>query len=458
MPIDIAELIERQRIGWFQIRTLVLCIAIVTLDGYDAQIIGYVISTLARLWQVDRSSFGPVLSAGFLGLLVGAFACGLLADRFGRKRIIVACTLVFGGFSLLTVIAWSFESLLVLRFLTGLGIGGAVPNSIALIAEYAPKRRRATMTTLLGAGVSIGAASAGLLTASLLARFGWSAVFYVGGVLPLALVPLLVWHLPESLRLLVLQQRPADDIAALLGKIAPELRGMAPLAVTLPEERRSGLPATHLFTEGRAPFTVLMWAAFLLNLLAVYSLVGWLPTLINGIGLTVERAAIVAAMFSLGGICGAVVLGRLIDVFGAYGVLAIVFVMGGLMIALIGSIGPVPMMLGVVVLGAGFCTAGGQHGANAHAGDFYPTFMRSTGVGWAMGIGRIGAVIGPLLLGALLARQWPLPMILAVYALTTCCAAGAIFLMGRLDRAARPARAEPPPLAERLPVVPRRRD
>ena len=441
--VNIQTLIDGLRFGRFQGAVLGFCFLIALLDGYDAQIVGFVIGGMAQAWHVDRSAFGPVFSVGFAGLLLGALVLGSAADRFGRKTILILSTLTFGLFSFLTVFATSIEPLLVLRFLTGLGVGGAVPNAIALAGEYAPTSRRVTTMTIVGAGVSVGAALAGLIASQMLPRYGWQSLFYVGGLAPLVLAAFLVVLLPESLRYLVVRQRPRRTIVALVRRAAPDIAIDAATTFVVAEASRPGLPVKHLFTEGRGPLTALLWAAFLLNIAVLYTLIPWLPTLVHEMGLNVSDAAIVASIFSVGGICGGVGVGRLIDKTNPYAVLVVVLLVAALSTAAVGLIGGRFALLSAAVFVAGFCVAGGQHGANAHAGQFYPTFMRATGIGWAMGIGRIGSVLGPLLLGELLKAHWPLPDILGLFALLVAGSAVLFGVMGVVGRARAEAR---PPL------------
>jgi MFS transporter, AAHS family, 4-hydroxybenzoate transporter len=434
--VNVPELIDQQKISAFQIRTAVLCAAVVFMDGFDAQAIGYVAPTLSKAWSLKPGELGPVFSAGLFGLMLGALAFSPLADRIGRKPVIIFCTLWFGVASLLTVTADSTTSLLAWRFITGLGLGGAMPNPIALTCEYAPQRSRATMIMLMFVGFSLGSAVGGAIAAQLVPSYGWQSVFWLGGVFPILLAPILIFWLPESIRLLALKGSRNEQVAGLIKQINPALEFVPGTRFAAPEERPEGFPVGHLFTEGRALATVLIWVMFFTNLLVLYFCATWLPTVINNTGVSVRLAVIATALFQVGGIVGTLVLAVLIERFGPYRVLAGAYFAAAILIAAIGQAGSAIELIIPAVFGAGFCVVGAQIGANALTATFYPTFIRSTGVGWALGIGRIGSIIGPTLGGMMLALQWHTPTIFLAGAVPVFIAAVAAFAMGTRQRPA----------------------
>lgn len=423
--VDLPALIDDQPVGRGQMWLLLTCAAVLFVDGFDTQAIGYVAPALAREWNLPRGALGPVFSASLLGLMLGALILGPLADRLGRKRIIVLSTLAFGLGTLATIFVTDTTGLLVIRFVTGLGLGGAMPNAVAMTAEFSPHRRRATMVMAMFCGFSVGAALGGLIAAALIPVFGWRSVFLVGGIAPLLLCPILVVRLPESVRFLALTGGDDDRIAVTLRRLFPHMSFAPGTRFGADEPKLLGIPVSHLFAQGRTIVTLLFWVVFFMSLLDLYFLSNWLPTVLNDLGASVSVSAVVGSMLQVGGVAGTLILGRLIDRF-SFRALALTYAVASLAIVGLGysshSIGLATM----AIFCAGFCIVGGQIASNALAATFYPTQIRSTGVGWALGVGRAGSIIGPLIGGWLLAQQWetrPLFIAAAIPALFAAAAA-----------------------------------
>ncbi len=432
-PIDVAGFIDEHPVGRFQIRLLLICATVLFLDGFDTQAIGYVAPAVARDWNLARGALGPVFSAGLFGLMIGALVFGPIADRVGRKWIIILSTAAFGIGTLATIFVQDTSSLLIIRFLTGLGLGGAMPNAVALTSEFSPHRRRATMVMAMFVGFSIGAALGGLIAAALIPVFGWRSVFLVGGIAPLLLVPLLISRLPESVRFLALTGNADTRVADLLTRISPSTTFPAGTRFGVHEAKLAGIPVAHLFSEGRAWATIVFWVVFFMSLLDLYLLSNWLPTVLNDLGASVSVAAVVGAMLQVGGVIGTFALGQLIDRF-SFRALSVTYFFASLAVMMIGFSGHSIPLATLAIFCAGFCIVGGQIAANALAATYYPTMVRSTGVGWALGIGRIGSIVGPLVGGIMLSRQVSpesLFMAAAVPALIACIAA---FVLSRITR------------------------
>lgn len=425
--LDVRRFIDEQPFGPLQLLVAVMCGALVFLDGFDAQAMGFVAPALMRELHVTRAALGPAISSGLVGMMIGALVCGPLADRVGRKPVLVGCSLVFGAGALLTATAASLAGLIAFRLFTGLGLGGAMPNAIALTSEYAPRRFRATAVMTMFTGFSVGAAAGGLVAAGVLSRFGWRSVFVVGGLLPCLIGLLAAALLPESLRFLVLSGGSRERIAGYLRSIAPGSGPFDEMTLTAGEERSGAFVVRQLFTERRARITLLLWVMFFMNLLDLYFLNSWLPTAMNDNGLRVETAIIVTSLFQVGGAVGALLLGRLVDRWLSFTVLAWTYLGAAASVFLIGEAGASVALLALAVSAAGFCVIGGQTGSNALSAEFYPTGIRSTGVGWALGVGRIGSIIGPTLGGVLLSMGGETRTVLRAAALPPLVAMAAAF-------------------------------
>jgi AAHS family 4-hydroxybenzoate transporter-like MFS transporter len=429
--IDLVEFIDRQPVGGFQVRLLLTCAAVLFLDGFDTQAIGYVAPALAKEWGLSKGALGPVFSAGLFGLMIGALLFGPLADRVGRKKIIVFSTIAFGIGALATAFVHDVTALLIVRFLTGLGLGGAMPNAVAMTSEFSPHRRRATMVMIMFCGFSVGAALGGLLAADLIPRFGWRSVFIVGGIAPLVLVPILIWRLPESVRFLATIGHAPERVAQLLTLISPNTTFTPTSQFVVAEAHLPGIPVQHLFREGRTLPTLLLWVVFFMSLLDIYFLANWLPTVLNDLGASVSEAVVIGSMLQVGGVVGTFALGSVIDRF-SFRALALVYFAAVFAVGAIGQLGHSAVLVSIAIFAAGFCVVGGQIAANALAAGFYPTSVRATGVGWALGIGRVGSIIGPLVGGFLLAAQWSTASVFMAAAVAALCAALASLILSRL--------------------------
>ena len=429
--VDVADFIDQQPVGGFQLKLLLTCAAVLFLDGFDTQAIGYVAPALAKEWGLTKAALGPVFSAGLFGLMIGALLFGPLADRIGRKKIIILSTLAFGIGALATAFVHDVNALLMIRFLTGLGLGGAMPNTIAMTSEFNPRRRRSTMVMIMFCGFSVGAALGGLLAAALIPQFGWRSVFVVGGVAPLLLVPVLVLRLPESVRFLALTGHANARVAGLLRRINPQASLTTATRFVVNEPELPGIPVLHLFRDGRTPVTLLLWVVFFMSLLDLYFLSNWLPTVLNDLGASVSSAAAIGSMLQVGGVVGTFALGSIIDRF-SFRALALVYFIAVFAVGAIGQLGHSIVFVTMAIFAAGFCIVGGQIAANALAATFYPTSVRASGVGWALGVGRVGSIIGPLVGGALLTMKWSTASVFMAAAAAALCAALAAFALSRI--------------------------
>ena len=420
--VEINAIIRGARLNRFHVLIVSLCTTVAIFDGFDTQLIAYVGPMIVRDFHIPFSSLGALFGASMVGLTIGALCLPILADHFGRKPLILVATGLFAVLSILTVSVHSFPALLTLRVLTGLGLGAALPNVVALVSEYAPAGMRVLVNITLG-GFGAGALLAGAVSSFLLPHYGWQAMFYVGGAIPLVSLLLLALWLPESLPFMVLKAAPADRVARLLKKVAPAQK-LDPLPrFTVQEKRLAGFTVRHLFKDGRAAMTGLLWLAQFMNLLVLLFMLNWTPSLLREAGLSLQASIWTTVGFSVGGVFGAILVGRLMDLGNPFIVLSMTLVGTACCITLVAHAIGNPMVLAIAVGITGFGVAGSQSSLNTVSGMLYPTAIRSTGVGWSMGIGRIGSIVGPTLGGVLVAAQWNVTAIINVQALPALIAA-----------------------------------
>jgi AAHS family 4-hydroxybenzoate transporter-like MFS transporter len=404
--VDVPAWIEQQKVSPTQILVMVLMTFTTAIDGFDAQMIGYVAPSIIRQFKVPPHEFTSVFAIGLTGLLIGCLAIAPLADWIGRKRVLLGSCIFFGVMSILTARADSLQSLIVLRFLTGLGLGGSMPNAIALTAEYFPSRNRAFTTMAMFCGFPLGATLGGFLAAGLIPLFGWPSVFVIGGILPLILAAVVAATLPESFRFLVLKNYSTAKITAVLRRINPLVVFAEGTTFIVREERTGGITVKHLFREGRALGTILLWIIFFCSLLDIFFLASWLPTVLNDAGLSISASVVETALFQGGGVIAGLTLGLVIDRAGFLKVLVPVYIGAGLAIGSIGFAGASLSLIMIASFLSGAFVIGGQNSVNVLAAVFYPTYIRATGVGWALGIGRFGSIVGPIVGGVLLQAHW----------------------------------------------------
>jgi AAHS family 4-hydroxybenzoate transporter-like MFS transporter len=434
---------DDQPLSRFQIQTIILCGFVAVLDGFDTQSIGFLAPSIATSLNQPLQTFAPVFVAGLLGLMCGAGILGPVADRWGRRWTVIVATTAFGVFSFATAYATSFNELLLFRFLTGIGLGGAMPNVVALTAEYSPKRLQAIFVSMLFTGMPLGAVLGGLVASALLPVYGWQSVFHVGGILPLAMVAILIAKLPESAEFLIVRNAKMDRVRGIVRTINPGFAGLETIRFVPDAAKLEGFSVKHLFTEGRTAGTLLLWVPYFMNLLIIYFVISWLPAILRQASMPISAGVMAISLFSLGGIAGSLLQGVTMRRFGNRPVLVAEF---GVSVLLIGSLAVLPASFALIMVVAvllGIFVQGAQAGLNALVAAFYPTAIRSTGVGWALGVGRIGSVVGPILGGVMLSLHWDLQQIFMAGTLPALCAGLAVIASGRL-RSAIPIRELPP--------------
>ncbi len=403
--VNVSRLIDDRPVGRLQVLVFALCAAINLLDGMDTQSIGVAAPFIAEGLGLRLAEFGPIFSAALLGAALGAIGFGAIADRIGRKPLLLAALIIIGVFTLLTAGAPSRTLLILFRFLAGVGLGGATPCFIALTSEYAPARSRAAWVTLMWAGFPLGAMIGAFTNSLLIPAFGWRAIFYIGGVLPLLLAVVLAVFLPESLKFLVLRTGGADAARKVLRRIG--VAGLdAGTVLVADDDRLPGLALRHVFGEGRATGTLLLWVPFFMGFGILTVEVLWTPSLLRMNGISPAATAFVVAFQGLGAMIGQAAAGRLVDRFGIVPVLVPGFVLGACATAGLGYGAASVALASTFMLLSGLLIGLGSGGAIALAALLYPTAIRSTGVGLGMAMGRFGQMVGPLIAGAMLGYGW----------------------------------------------------
>lgn len=405
--VDVAEFISAREIARYQVLIFILCLTVVVFDGYDTQAIGYVAPYMLRELNLTRADLGPIFSAALIGLGVGSLLTGPIADRIGRKPVIICATLIFSVFTFTTARSSSVSELLSYRFLTGLGLGGALANASALVVEFTPRRRQVTAVLWLYLGFSLGSMIGGLLASSIISTFSWRSIFYIGALMPLLLAPMLWIWLPESVRFLTLVRSNADAVAALVGWIDPSYKRELGTVFVSNEPRGEEFPVKQLFQDKRSFGTLLLWTVSFMSLLDIFFLQNGLPTIAADVGQKIETAVVATTFIQVGSISCSLFLGWPIGRWGQAPVLAWLYLVGWLAIMAIGFTLTDATLLVSVTFVVGCCIAAGQNGINALTATFYPTAMRVTGVGWTQGIGRIGAILSPFIGSAMIAWKWP---------------------------------------------------
>lgn len=426
--LEIRSFIDERRMSPQQWVLTVLCFLIVLTDGMDVAIMGFVAPPIISEWGISRAAFGAVMGAAPIGLAVGAILAGSSSDWFGRRRVLLGSVLSFGVFTLLTAFATNPTEMAILRFLTGLGLGAAMPNTTTLLSEYVPQRSKSFLLATMFTGFNFGSALIGFVAAWLLPTHGWQSVLHFGAALPLVLVPLLWWALPESARYMVVRGHSPDRIRTVLARISGAELTTTSHFVLREETVTVKQPIVVLFTPAFALRTFTLWLTYFMGLLVIYLTTSWLPTMMKDAGMTIDRAANVTAMFQLGGTIGAVLVGLAMDRFGANRTIGVAYFLGGGALIALGVGGLQSAWLAVVVAAVGFCMSGAQTGLNAFAPGCYPTLARATGVSWMLGVGRLGSILGSSIGGLLLGMGWGFEGIFSALAVPAVIAAAAIMV------------------------------
>jgi AAHS family 4-hydroxybenzoate transporter-like MFS transporter len=399
--IDVAAIIDDLPIGRFHIVLLVACALLALSDGYDIAVIGFAGPSLVREWKIaNLAALAPVFSAGLFGVLIGAPLFGFFGDRLGRKPALIVSAVLYGLFSLMTAWASSLDQMVVMRFLTGLALGGVLPTTIALAAEYAPRRLKITFGLVVNIGIVVGAGLPGPVAAWLVPNHGWPILFLIGGIVPIVLAAAVWSVLPESIKFLSLHPKRRADLAAIISKLRPDIPVDASTNFVAPEEaRKAGRSLKYLFAGNLAVVTPLLWICFLISQMSSFFFQTWLPTLMASAGLPPSQAALSYTWFQVGGVISAIAISRPMDKYG-FGTVAVLFLLSIPAIASFGStFGSGGLQSILSLMAAGFCLDALLISLLSGAGALYPTPIRSSGIGWTFALGRAGGVLGPIVGG-----------------------------------------------------------
>ncbi|UCG73054.1 MAG: MFS transporter [Chromatiales bacterium] len=402
--MELRQTIDQGPVSGLQIRVILLCCVINMLDGLDVLAISFAAPPIATEWQLQPAALGIVFSTGLVGMALGSMFIAPLTDRIGRRAMILISLFVIGLAMIATGLVRTVNELLVARAVTGLGIGAILASLTSMVAEYTPDRHRNLTVSILQAGYPVGGTIGGFVAAWLIPEYGWRAIFFVGAALGLAMVPLVYLLLPESLQFLE-QKRPVDALTR-INRVLVRM-GRAPLAALGPlASRAEPSRVATLLTPERRSNTLKLWFAFMLNSLAVYFILSWVPKIVVDAGLPLEQGIFAGIMVNAGAVLGIVVLGYASGkrglrplIFGFLLAGAVALVVFGFLPALV----PALLVVGFLI---GFFVIGGYIGLYSVAARIYPTEVRTTGIGWTIGVGRFGSIVGPYLGGILIALDW----------------------------------------------------
>ncbi|OTG69579.1 aromatic acid/H+ symport family MFS transporter [Acinetobacter sp. ANC 4470] len=403
--VDINSVVDKAKFTPFHFNVVAWCLLIILFDGYDLAINGVVLPLLMQDWGLSAVQAGMLASTALAGMMFGAMFFGSLADKIGRKKVIMICIVLFSGLTFAGGFASNPTEFGILRFLAGLGIGGVMPNLVALTSEYAPQKMRSTLVTTMFSGYAVGGVMAALLGSWFTPDYGWQIMFFIAGI-PLFLLPLVWKFLPESLAFIV-KENKQEKARSIVRCLAPNLTVNQNTTFTLPKvDEPESANVVSLFRRGRTTNTLLFWLAFFTCLLTMYALSSWLPKLMMAAGYSMDNSLMFMMVMNVGAVVGIVGGGVLADRYHLKPVLMCLGMIGAIVMSLMGFQSN-QFLLYILVFLAGAASIGSQMLLYSYVAQYYPLAIRSTGIGWSSAIGRMGAIVGPILIGALLGMNLP---------------------------------------------------
>lgn len=434
--VNIQTFLNENRFSPYQWMIFIICLLIAFFDGMDTAAIGYVAPSLLGEWGIEKAQLAPVLSAALFGLAIGALTSGPLADKFGRKIILTISVLLFSAFCVASAFAQDLTQMTVLRFITGLGLGAAMPNAVAMLSEYCPAHKRSLILNTMYTGFPVGAAAGGFFASFIIPEYGWRTAMFWCGALPLVLGVLMIFLLPRSASFLVAKKQSAEKVRKILLRINPRA-DLQNATFVLPESEnkaagQGGNPMAMILNHHFRAGSVLLWLSYFMGLIIFYAMINWMPVLFKEANMPPELGPRISGLFALGGV-GAIASGYLMDRFNGNKLIALLSFLTALSVACIGwALGQGLWMLIAVVLFAGVVQNTAQSSLPALAAKFYPTECRATGVSWMLGIGRFGAIAGTFLTGQLIAWKLDFVSIFIILAIPSLILSACLMLKHKL--------------------------
>lgn len=429
--IDVSTFLDERPMGGTQWFIFVICFITLMFDGFDTAVMGFLNTPLVEDWSLKDGTMAPVMMSGLMGLAVGALIAGPLADYYGRKLIVVGSIFFFGLASLVSAYSWDVHSLCLFRFLTGMGLGASMPNTVTILSEFAPARHRSWMITTIYCGFSLGAAACGLVTIWLLKSYSWRSVLVFGGAVPMAFALMLAFTLPESTRFLIQNAANRQRLIKIVNRLVPGLADEGTEFYSSERQVQASQSAGALFLPEYRLGTIVLWVAMLSVLLANYLLTSWLPRVMNLYGLTLAQGALIGTIFQIGGMIGNFGIGWVMDKFEHHRVVAAA-VFSGAVLCLVLALQQINMSVAApLVFLIGITVSCVSTGLFAIAAQTYPCAIRATGVSWAAGIGRLGSITGAGTGGLILALGWAPTSIFMIATIPLVISGAAIIIKGQ---------------------------
>lgn len=428
--VNVNAVVDEAKFKPFHLKIVLWCVFVVIFDGYDLAINGVALPLLMQEWNMTAVQAGMLASTALAGMMFGAMLFGMLADKIGRKNVILICVTLFSGFTFWGGFASGPTEFGILRFIAGLGIGGVLPNLVALTSEYAPQKMRSTLVTTMFSGYAVGGIMAALLGAWFTPSFGWEIMFYIAGI-PLLMLPILYLYLPESLTFLVKKQQN-EKASKIVQQISPEQNVTASTQFVLNEVHAPDASIAALFKQGRSMSTLLFWCCFFMCLLMVYALGSWLPKLMMAAGYSLGNSLMFLMAMNIGAVVGTIGGGILADRFHLKPVIIGMFLLGAVSLVGLGFNSPQALIY-LLVAAAGASAIGSSILLYSFVAQYYPLAIRSTGIGCASAVGRVGAIVGPIIIGFLLGMELPHKMNFLAVAIPAIIGAISVAMIVRKD-------------------------